>query len=129
LKKITGSGTIEYSDSRCRNAEISYGGTPAMAGTGNYLKDIFLAGVGIFSMTREQIQQVVDKLVSAGQVDSEQAQEIVDQLGDRAENERITLENLIRSQIELLVNEMGLVTAEDMRRINEKLDKIENMLG
>ena len=99
-----------------------------MSGTGNYLKDVFLAGVGMFSMTRERIQEVVDNLVRAGQVDSDQAQDFARKLGDRAESERRSLENLIGQQIGILVKEMGLVTAGDIQKIEDRIDRIEEIL-
>ena len=99
-----------------------------MAAGGGYLKNWFLAGIGMFSLTRERIEEVVEGLVRAGEVDESQAAALAKQLGERAEAERLGLEKLIRGQVNYAVKNMGVASTAELRKISERIDRIEKLL-
>lgn len=79
-----------------------------------------LAGFGLLSMTREKAQQIIEDLSHEGEVQKGEIKQWVDQLSDRGEEERQALRKLIRDEMKKVLDEMGLVTKEDIEKLLEK---------
>lgn len=80
----------------------------------------FLAGIGLLSMTREKAQAIIDDLSHEGELQKNEVKQWVDQLSDRGEEERQALRKLIRDEMKKVLDEMGLVTKEDIQKILDK---------
>ncbi len=81
-----------------------------------------LAGMGLLSMTREKAQQVIEELSREGEVQKNEVSRWVDQLADRGEEERSALRKLIRDEMKKVLDEMGLVTKQDIQDLLNKKD-------
>ena len=79
-----------------------------------------LAGIGLLSMTRDKAQEVIDELSHEGELQKSEVKEWVDQLSERGEEERQALRKLIREEMKKVLDEMGLVTKEDIQKLLEK---------
>lgn len=79
-----------------------------------------LAGIGLLSMTREKAQNIIDDLSREGEVQKNEVTRWVDELADRGEEERNALRKLIRDEMKKVLDEMGLVTKEDIQKLLEK---------
>jgi polyhydroxyalkanoate synthesis regulator phasin len=79
-----------------------------------------LVGIGLLSMTREKAQEVIDELSHEGEFQKSEVKQWVDQLSDRGEEERQALRKLIREEMKKVLDEMGLVTKEDIQKLLEK---------
>ena len=88
----------------------------------NLLEKGFLAGIGLLSMTREKAQGIIDELSHEGELQKSEAKQWVDQLSDRGEEERQALRKLIRDEMKKVLDEMGLVTKEDIKELLKKQD-------
>jgi len=88
----------------------------------NLLEKGFLAGIGLLSMTREKAQDLIDELSHEGDLQKGEAKEWVDQLSSRGEEERQALRKLIRDEMKKVLDEMGLVTKEDLKELLKKQD-------
>jgi len=84
-----------------------------------------LVGIGLLSMTREKAQEVIDELSHEGDVQKSEVKQWVDQLSDRGEEERQALRKLIREEMKKVLDEMGLVTKEDIQELLKKQDTAE----
>ena len=84
-----------------------------------------LVGIGLLSMTREKAQEVIDELSNEGNLQKGEIKEWVDQLSDRGEEERQALRKLIREEMKKVLDEMGLVTMEDIQELLKKQDQAE----
>jgi polyhydroxyalkanoate synthesis regulator phasin len=80
----------------------------------------FLAGIGLLSMTREKAQAIIDDLSHEGELQKNEVKQWVDQLSDRGEEERQALRKLIRDEMKKVLDEMGLVTKEDIQKLLDK---------
>jgi len=80
----------------------------------------FLAGLGLLSMTREKAEKVIEELSHEGEVQKNEVKQWVDQLSDRGEEERQALRNLIRDEMKKVLDEMGIVTKEDIQKLLDK---------
>ena len=88
----------------------------------NLLEKGFLAGIGLLSMTREKAQGIIDELSHEGELQKSEVKQWVDQLSDRGEEERQALRKLIRDELKVVLDEMGLATKEDIQKLREKQD-------
>jgi len=86
------------------------------------LEKSVLAGIGLLSMTREKAQKVIDELSQEGEVQKNDVKDWVDQLSDRGEEERQALRKLVRDEMKKVLDEMGLVTKEDIQKLINKQD-------
>jgi len=84
-----------------------------------------LVGIGLLSMTREKAQEVIDELSNEGNLQKNEIKEWVDELSDRGEEERQALRKLIREEMKKVLDEMGLVTKEDIQKLLEKQNQAE----
>ena len=84
-----------------------------------------LVGIGLLSMTREKAQEVIDDLSHEGEFQKSEMKQWVDELSDRGEEERQALRKLIREEMKKVLDEMGLVTKEDIQKLLEKWDHSE----
>jgi len=80
----------------------------------------FLAGIGLLSMTREKAEKVIDELSREGELQKSEVKQWVDKLSDRGEEERDALRKLIRDEMKKVLDEMGLVTKEDIQKLLDK---------
>lgn len=97
------------------------------------MKDVFrklaLAGIGAFSLTREKAEQIVKELVEKGQVSAEEAKGVFHDLLEKGEQERAALAQTIRSEINRFREEVGFVTKQDYRALEERISRLEARLG
>ena len=82
----------------------------------------FLAGIGLLSMTRDKAEKLIEELSHEGEVQKSEVKQWVDQLSNRGEEERQALRKLIRDEMKKVLDEMGLVTKEDIQKLLEKQD-------
>ena len=80
----------------------------------------FLAGIGLLSMTRDKAEKIIEDLSHEGELQKSEAKQWVDQLSNRGEEERQALRKLIRDEMKKVLDEMGLVTKEDLKELLKK---------
>ena len=88
------------------------------------LDKIVLAGLGALSMTRERAEKIFDEYVERGQAEKGSRSGFVKDLMDHAEKSRKDLEKLVGEQVQAVVEKLNLATQDDLRRVEEKLDKL-----
>jgi len=100
---------------------------------GVFMKDVFrklaLAGIGAFSLTREKAEQIVKELVERGQVSAEEAKGVFRDLIEKGEQERAALVQAIRSEINRFREEVGFVTKQDLKALEERISRLEAQTG
>jgi polyhydroxyalkanoate synthesis regulator phasin len=74
-----------------------------------------LAGIGLLSMTHEKAQKIVGELTRRGEVQKDEAEEWVERLVQRGEEERQSLRKLIHDEVKSALDELGLATKQDLQ--------------
>ncbi|HBQ29100.1 MAG TPA: hypothetical protein DD719_06925, partial [Desulfotomaculum sp.] len=77
-------------------------------------KKLILAGIGMFSLTREKAEQIIKELVERGQVNKDEAKGLLDELMARGEKERTALGQFMRKEFEKMQGELGLVNKKEL---------------
>ena len=88
------------------------------------LDKLMLAGLGAVSMTRERAEKIFDEYVSRGKVEKEARTGFVKEVVDTAEKTRKDFEKLISEQVHKTVDKLELATRDDIKRLEEKLDRL-----
>jgi polyhydroxyalkanoate synthesis regulator phasin len=94
-----------------------------------------LLGLGLLTLTRDKVVQVVNTLVEQGEVKPEEASGVVDKLVARGEEEREVLRKLLRQELDKLNIEaaMPVATRKDIEELNRKIDglaaKVDELAG
>lgn len=93
------------------------------------LDKMMMAGLGALTMTREKAEELFDKYVSQGQAAKSEARSgFVKELLDSAEKTRGELEEMIRKQTRQVLEKMPLAKAEDITRLESKIDRLEGKI-
>ena len=81
-------------------------------------------GAGLFSYSREKIENLVDELVKRGDVARKDASSFVDDLVKKGEEQKIEFRKIIREEIEKTLDITTLAKKEDIREIiREELNR------
>jgi len=81
------------------------------------LDRLMLAGLGAVSMTRERAEKIFDEYVSRGKAEKEARAGFVKEVMD-------TAEKLVSEQVEKTVDKLNLASKSDIKRLEEKVDKL-----
>ncbi|MFH2035692.1 MAG: polyhydroxyalkanoate synthesis regulator DNA-binding domain-containing protein [Candidatus Zixiibacteriota bacterium] len=95
---------------------INLGGKKSMT----ILKNTFLAGIGIFNLTKKKAEEVVETLIKAGEIDKSDKKTAVMELLDKAEEQTIKMKDKVVKET------VGL--QKEFNKLSEKVKKaIDNM--
>lgn len=75
-------------------------------------------------MTKEKAESIFDEYVEKGKAQKEHRAGFVQDLMDQAEKAKSDLEKTISEQLDKAMAKQPLVTKEDLKRIEQKLDQL-----
>ncbi len=84
----------------------------------------FLATVGVLSVSREKVQEIVDQMVARGELNLDEGKQLVDKMVKRGQEERETMRGLVRQEVQKVVGELDVVSRKDFQVLNDKLDAL-----
>ncbi len=85
-------------------------------------------GIGAISITREKAEQAVQELMKKGEITSEEARGLADQLVQRGEEERKNLEQAIRKELDRLRQDFRFVSREEFEQLERRVKSLEEKL-
>jgi polyhydroxyalkanoate synthesis regulator phasin len=83
-----------------------------------------LAGIGVLSMTHEKAQKIIDELIRCGEVQKDEAKDWVESLVQRGDEERQSLRKLIHDEVKSTLDELDLVTKQDLQDLASKIETL-----
>jgi len=89
------------------------------------IKKAMYLGLGIFSVTREKAEKMMNELVEKGEMSRDEAKQTIDDLLARGEEERKSLRNMIKEEIEDWHKEFPLVTRSEFESLKAKLEELQ----
>jgi polyhydroxyalkanoate synthesis regulator phasin len=84
-------------------------------------------GFGVLSMTRERAKEIVDELVTKGEVRLEESKALIDRMVSRGEEERAELRKLIEEELKRA--KPGIATRKDIEELSAKIDALAEKLA
>ncbi|MFC9655379.1 phasin family protein [Bacillus subtilis] len=92
----------------------------------NMIRKGMALGLGLVVTSKEQAEKMVDEWVKKGELSREESKEFVDQLLQKGEETQKELDQMISKKIKELLGELNLATKDDIRRLEQRLDQLEN---
>ncbi len=94
----------------------------------DFLKKTYLFGLGIASMTKERVEEMVDEMVKRGEVAEKDRSKVLDDLLSRAKEEQQKLSSTVKENVKNIVHEMGLPTRDELLALVKRVEELENEL-
>ena len=80
----------------------------------NSFEKSFNLGLGLLACSREKIEELVEELVSKGEVAKKDARQFAGELVQRGEEQREELKKLVQSEVTKALNNANVATKEDI---------------
>jgi polyhydroxyalkanoate synthesis regulator phasin len=94
------------------------------------LKDLiertFLAGMGAAALTKDRIQELVEELVSKGQMNADEGREVVDRLVARSREEARSVLKKADSSLHTAYRELGLGSKQELEDLSLRVEQLEH---
>jgi poly(hydroxyalkanoate) granule-associated protein len=110
---------------------INQGGKRSMS----ILRNTYLAGVGMYNLTRKKAEEIVDSLIKAGDISKSEKKQAVLELLDKAEQstkkmkDKIVKESgIMQKDFSKVIDKFKLATKKDITDLNKKIDKLARAL-
>lgn len=95
----------------------------------NLFKKGILAGLGLGLLAKDKAEAAAKKLAEEAKLSETEARELIDEVKVQAEKSRTAIEERVSTQVKETVSTMGLVTRDDLKEIEKKLDALQKSLG
>ncbi len=89
------------------------------------VKKTLLLGLGVASLTKEKAEEIVNELVKHGEVASKDRPKVINDILQKAEEEKKKFISKIKETVKTVVNEMGLPGKDDIDELKKKINELE----
>ncbi|WP_422444033.1 phasin family protein [Thermoanaerobacterium sp. DL9XJH110] len=93
------------------------------------LKELFYAGIGLASLTKEKAEEIVAELVKKGELSKDEGRETLNNLINRMQEERERLKLKVQEQVENIISSMNLVRKAELDEVKKRLEELEKKLN
>ncbi|MDB9511868.1 phasin family protein [Kamptonema animale CS-326] len=94
----------------------------------NLLKQLIMLGIGTTSLVTEKLQEVSEQLVQDGKLNSEQAQNLVDDMMQQIKSEQGNWEAQMQRQLRNMMQDIGVPRQSEMDELRGRLDRLERQV-
>ena len=94
-------------------------------GIGEDLKEVLLAGIGAMAVTAEKTQQIVDKLITKGEITVEQGKVLNEELRHKAKDKVKASISKSKLAVEAVIDNLGNMSEEELAALKAKLADLE----
>jgi len=97
-------------------------------GSQNILEKTILAGIGIYSVTKEKAEKVVKDLIRQGELSQEEGPKIVKAMVQKAEEEIVAVKGMVDTRVQQAVSAMKPSYENEFKKIHQRIDEIAKQL-
>ncbi len=94
----------------------------------NFLRQLLLMGVGTTTLLAEQLRKAADDMVQSGQMDQEQANNMINSLVDQMKSEQVSFEAQMQRQVRNILQDLGVPRQAEMDELRGRLDRLERQI-
>jgi|YNPMSStandDraft_1061717.scaffolds.fasta_scaffold44511_1 polyhydroxyalkanoate synthesis regulator phasin len=124
LKKGAGNPLFGHGDP-CRWSSVL--GRAALDNN-SILRQLLLVGVGTTTLLAEQLKKAADELVQKGQLSSEEASNLLNNLLNQVKSEQSNLESYVQRQVRNVLQDLGVPCQSEMDELRGRLDRLERQV-
>ena len=91
----------------------------------DFIRKTYLFGLGLTTVTREKIEEIVDELVSRGEVAEKDRSHVMEDLLKRAREEQQKLSAAVKETVRNAIGELGIPSRKAFDELARRVDEIE----
>lgn len=88
------------------------------------LKKSILAGLGMYSLTKEKAQAVMEDLVKRGELSEDEGPKFVKAVMEKADEEAAYLKKLVDKQVNKAMSKIIPSYEDEFKKLHQKIDKL-----
>lgn len=92
------------------------------------LRQLLLMGVGTTALLAEQLKKAADDLVQKGQLNPEEASNVISNLLNQVKLEQSNVESYIQRQVRNVLQDLGVPRQSEMDELRGRLDRLERQV-
>lgn len=93
------------------------------------LRKVMLFGLGAAAMTQDKIQQMIDDMVSRGDMTVDEGRKLFDEVTSRVEEQGRTMNERIRNQVRDMLKDMGIADRTQIAMLEARIDLLEGRIN
>lgn len=94
----------------------------------DWMKRWMIAGLGMAALTKDKVEELVQELVRAGEVDGEDSKQVALSILKQVEEQRDELRKMVDGQVKRVLAGAGVVLKEDFQALEERVRELEARL-
>lgn len=87
-----------------------------------------LAGIGAVSLTQKKAEELIDELKEKLNLSEDEGKKLLEKLQDTAKESQKKLEDMARDEVKKACERVGVVTAEEISELKDKVAHLEKQL-
>ena len=95
----------------------------------DFLRKVFNLGLGVFSVTKEKVEEIVKELVKKGEVSQEEGKKLVNELLEKGEKTRKELEAQIEKIVKGIIERLDLATRKELNELKSEIEQLKEKLN
>lgn len=92
------------------------------------LKDAFLAGLGLVSLTKDKAQEITQELIKRGELAKNDENDYINKMMKAADEQKARFKERINEEVEKILKSSNLVTRSEYENLKKRVDELENKL-
>ncbi|MBR8829331.1 MAG: phasin family protein [Gomphosphaeria aponina SAG 52.96 = DSM 107014] len=94
----------------------------------DWVKQLLMLGVGTTSLVAEKMKEVSEQWVKDGKINSDQAQDFMDDLMDKIKSEQGNFETQMQRQMRNMLQDLGVPRQGEVDELRGRIDRLERQL-
>ncbi len=87
-----------------------------------------LTGIGAVALTQKKAEELIDDLKKRMNLTEEEGKNLLEKLREAAKENQKKLEEMAQDEVKKACEHIGVVTAEDFKNLQHKVDQLEKQL-
>ncbi len=87
-----------------------------------------LTGIGAVALTQKKAEELIDDLKKRMNLTEEEGKNLLEKLRDAAKDNQKRLEEMAQNEVKKACDRAGVMTSEEFKKLQEKVEKLEKQL-
>ena len=88
------------------------------------VRKLFLSGLGIFALTQEKIEELVEEMAKRGEIAWGEKEDLLGELIKRGKEQKVEIERKIGDKVEEILSRVNIASKDDIERLEKKIDAL-----
>ena len=88
------------------------------------LRKLFLSGLGLFALTQEKIEELVEEMAKKGEIAWSEKEDLLGELIKRGKEQKVEVERRIGEKVEEMLSRVNIASKDDIERLEKKIDEL-----